>query len=89
MGVGCILIRLSVFDAMQRPYFRCPAVYEGSPELEGFDLAGIPVGDTIDDSVWFSKAARRAGHKLWVDQALTLEVGHTGFTTHYVPRKAG
>lgn len=88
MGIGCVLIRLSVFDKLDRPYLRCPAVYQGSPELVGFDLTGISFGETMDDSVWFSKAARRAGFKLWVDTALTLEVGHTGQTTHYVPRKA-
>lgn len=89
MGIGCVLIRLSVFDKLERPYFRCPAVYEGSPELAGFDLTGIEMGEIMDDSIWFSKAARRAGLKLWIDTELTLEVGHTGFTTHYVPRKAG
>ena len=46
-------------------------------------------GETIDDSIWFSKVMRRAGLTLWVDVPLTLEIGHTGFTTHYVPRKAG
>jgi hypothetical protein len=90
MGLGCILIHLSVFDHMKAPYFRCPAVEsveEVSEELKGFDLSGIKAGDTIDDSIWFSKAARRAGHDLWVDVQLTFEVGHTGFTTHYIPRK--
>lgn len=89
MGIGCVLVRLDVFDSLRPPYFRCPPVERiDAPEFRGMDMAGIPVGDTIDDSIWFSKVMRRAGHKLWVDQALTLEVGHTGFTTHYVPRKA-
>lgn len=91
MGLGCVLIRLTVFERMHPPYFRCPAVEDPSAltaELHGFGMEGILAGDTIDDSIWFSKAARRAGLNLWVDQALTLEVGHTGFTTHYVPRKA-
>jgi hypothetical protein len=87
MGIGLILIRLSVFDAMEKPYFRCPAVYTGNPELEGFDLTGIENGETIDDSIWFSKAVRRAGFKLWADMPVTYATGHTGFTTHYVPRK--
>lgn len=90
MGLGCILIRLSVFENMRAPYFRCPAVEsteDVSAELAGFDLSGISAGETIDDSIWFSKAARRAGFKLWVDVPLTLEVGHTGFSTHYVERK--
>lgn len=90
MGLGLILIKLSVFDKMRAPYFRCPAVESTevvSDELSGFDLTGINAGDTIDDSIWFSKAARRAGFKLWVDVPLTLEVGHTGFTTHYVERR--
>jgi hypothetical protein len=87
MGVGCVLIRTNVFDKMRRPYFRCPSVeklWDLQPELAGFDMTGIREGETIDDSIWFSKAARRAGFKLWVDRALTLEVGHTGSSTHYV-----
>lgn len=89
MGIGLVLVKLSVFDTLPRPYFRCPPVERvDAPEFEGMDLTGIGAGDTIDDSIWFSKAMRRAGRKLWVDQALTLEVGHTGFTTHYVARKA-
>ena len=90
MGLGCILIKLSVFDSLKAPYFRCPAVESTmliSDELRGFDLTGIHAGDTIDDSIWFSKAARRAGFQLWVDVPLTLEVGHTGFSTHYVERR--
>ena len=88
MGLGCILIRLTAFDALQAPYFRCPPVESlDAPEFAGMDMDGIVVGDTIDDSIWFSKVMRRAGHKLWVDTALTLDVGHTGYTTHYVPRK--
>jgi hypothetical protein len=89
MGLGLILIRLEVFDAMEAPHFRCPAVAsDTAQELSGFDLTGIEAGDTIDDSIWFSKAARRAGFELWVDRPLTLSVGHTGFTTHYVARPA-
>lgn len=90
MGLGLILIRMSVFDKFKAPYFRCPAVEsvtELSDELRGFDMTGIEAGDTMDDSIWFSKAARRAGFKLWVDVPLTLNTGHTGFTTHYVARK--
>ena len=87
MGLGLILIRLEVFDSMEAPYFRCPAVASDTVrELRDFDLTGINVGETIDDSIWFSKAARRAGFQLWVDQPLTLNTGHTGFTTHYVAR---
>lgn len=87
MGVGLILIRMDAFDHMEAPYFRCPAVTATQTgELEGFDLTGIVPGDTIDDSIWFSKAARRAGLNLWADIPLTLETGHTGFTTHYVAR---
>jgi hypothetical protein len=91
MGIGCVLIRMAVFDRLRAPYFRCPAIesLENPPaELEGMDLTGIEAPDIMDDSIWFSKAARRAGFKLWIDQELTLEIGHTGFTTHYVPRKA-
>ena len=89
MGLGCILIQLTAFDALRPPYFRCPPVESlDAPEFAGMDMTGITPPDTIDDSIWFSKVMRRAGKTLWADMALTMEVGHTGQTTHYVPRKA-
>lgn len=89
IGIGCVLVRVSAFDGLRPPYFRCPPVERlDDPAFEGMDLTGIKAGETIDDSVWFSKVMRRAGHKLWVDVPLTLEIGHTGFVTHYVARKA-
>lgn len=88
MGIGCVLVCLPVFDSLRPPYFRCPPVESlDAPEFQGMDMAGIEAPDTIDDSIWFSKVMRRAGHKLWVDVPLTFEIGHTGFVTHYVPRK--
>ncbi len=88
MGLGCVLIELSVFDRLRPPYFRCPPVERlDALEFEGMDMSAIEVPGTIDDSIWFSKVMRRAGVQLWVDQPLTLEIGHTGFTTHYIPRK--
>ena len=88
MGIGLVLIEMPVFEALEQPYFRDPAVYAGNPELEGFDLTGIPPGDTIDDSIWFSKAARRAGFQLWIDVPLTLQTGHIATVTQYVQRTA-
>ncbi len=66
--LGCCLIRLSVFDIVPRPWF----AYLSTPE------------GTQSEDIYFSLAARRAGHTIWCDPKLTSEVGHIG-TAIYRP----
>lgn len=62
VGFGCILIRLSVFDAMPRPWFHAP--YDGDQQ-QGEDL-------------FFCQRARQAGFTVWVDHDLSQTIRHLG-----------
>lgn len=85
---GCLMIRTSVFDKLRAPYFRCPAIEHvgyTTPELEGFDLTGYEAPTCMSEDYYFCQAARRAGFKVWADNALSLEIGHIGMVTHQIP----
>lgn len=59
---GCLLIKMSVFNKMDRPYFRCP-----------FDEIQI-TGEDVD----FCERARDRGFTVWNDIDLSKEIGHIG-----------
>lgn len=59
---GVMLIRLSVFDKLKRPYFRF------TPDEE----LGISRGADLD----FCESARRAGYEVWCDWEASKEIGH-------------
>ena len=68
---GCLLIRLSVFDALAKPYFRYVT-----------DEAG---GEIVGEDYVFCDRAREAGFRVWCDAALSLEIGHIGQQARRVP----
>jgi hypothetical protein len=68
---GCLLIRLSVFDALAKPYFRYVT-----------DEVG---GEIIGEDYVFCDRAREAGFHVWCDAALSLEIGHIGQQARRVP----
>lgn len=60
LPVGCILIRMDVFDGMADPVWECPWN-----------------GRTFDtDDYAFCDRARAAGHSVWCDCDLSMDVGH-------------
>lgn len=61
---GCILIDLRVLNGMSRPWFKY--------------LEGEGDHDTQSEDTYFCNSARRLGHTIWADAALTREVGHIG-----------
>ncbi|MDR3508557.1 MAG: hypothetical protein P4L64_11715 [Caulobacteraceae bacterium] len=75
---GCLLIRMSVFERLSKPYF---------------DFATDPETGVIhgEDYV-FCDRARAAGFRIWCDAALTGELGHIGQRVHrlkdYLPKGA-
>ena len=56
-GAGCMLIKMSVFDKIKRPWFSHDRT---SKTIEGED-------------VWFCKKARKAGYEIWVDPSIPIE----------------
>jgi hypothetical protein len=64
LPTGCLLIRMSVFEALRRPYFRF--TYD--------EASGRLTGEDYD----FSDRAIAAGFGLWCEAALSFELGHIG-----------
>jgi len=61
---GCILIDLKTLVGMSRPWFKY--------------LEGEGDHDTQSEDTFYCNSARRLGHTIWCDAALTREVGHIG-----------
>ncbi len=68
IGFGMVLTHASVFDAI-------PQSLEVGPWFQfGWDS---DVGRPIGEDIWFSKAARKAGFKIYVDHDLSKEIKHS------------
>jgi hypothetical protein len=68
---GCLLIRMSVFDALAKPYFRYITDETG--------------GEIVGEDYVFCDRAREAGFRIWCDAALSLEITHLGQQVCRVP----
>ena len=62
IGGGLVLIKMSVFNKIETPWFHMPATEYGSTAM-GHD-------------VFFCQQARKAGYEIWCDP--TLSIGHIG-----------
>lgn len=85
MKPSCLLIHLpTALEKLKRPYFRNPSIEEGEPIPEEYSGV-LPPGAVpciIDDTVYFCLAAQRAGCRVMMDTALSIEVvnwGEAGF----------
>jgi len=72
---GCLLIKMSVFEKLARPYFR-------------FD-ADEATGDIVGEDYVFCDRARAAGFRIWCDPALSHEIGHIGQQVFKIPLVQG
>ena len=63
-GFGFILIHMSVFKAMEKPWFYNPYI----PQVDGF----------WSEDVWFCNQARKAGFATMIDHDLSKQVKHIG-----------
>lgn len=72
LPTGCLLIRMSVFEKLRRPYFRCGALEEGEriDDIEG------PA--TLGEDYNFCRDAKAAGFGIWMDTELSFELVHWG-----------
>lgn len=67
--LGCALISLKVFDAMEEPYFRYLTTSTG----------------TISEDTFWSVRAREKGFTIYMDPKLTAELGHVGVKAFRAP----
>lgn len=70
LPTGCLLIKMSVFERLSRPYFQF-----------GINADGAIIGE---DYV-FCDRAREAGFRIWCDAGLSLELGHLGQNIYRLP----
>jgi GT2 family glycosyltransferase len=66
VGGGCLLIKKTVFESMDYPYFHNEPIFE--------ELAGVKYGDIQTEDISFCCRAREAGYRVFVD--LDNRVGH-------------
>lgn len=64
LPTGFLMIRMSVFDRLKKPYFRFDV-----NEERGFN---------IGEDYLFCRRVREAGIRVWCDYALSEEIGHIG-----------
>lgn len=70
---GCLLIRMSVFDKLKKPYFQTPAhETDGQVWIEGEDI-------------FFCRTAREAGFKVWIDWPTSFALAHIGQEAFKIP----
>jgi hypothetical protein len=62
MPTGCLLLRLDIFDKLQKPWFNTRA--------EGEKILG--------EDYYFCERAREAGFEIWCDGDLSRELAHIG-----------
>lgn len=71
LPTGCLLVRMAVFEALKRPWFR----FETDEET----------GSILGEDYAFCDMARAAGFSLWADFSLSQEIGHIGQTVYHLP----
>jgi hypothetical protein len=72
---GCMLIKLSAFKEMAKPYYRTPAhqdAVDGNEWIEGEDY-------------YFCRKAREKGLSIYVDWYLSSKLGHVGCRINSLP----
>ena len=68
LPTGCLLIKTTVFEKFDKPYFR-------HPTDEGLGLVGA-------EDYEFSRMAKEKGFRLWCDHDLSREISHIGKTKY-------
>ncbi len=64
VGMGCMLVEVSLFDRLERPYFETTWV----PDLN----------DHLGEDFTFCTKARDLGHEILIDNELSLRISHLG-----------
>jgi hypothetical protein len=86
LPAGCLLVKLSVFDKLTAPYFRCVAL-ENKDSIPGMDLTGFEFPGTMDEGYYFCRSARKVGFKVWTHTEVSKEVVHYGMIECRIPEE--
>jgi hypothetical protein len=69
LPAGVLLTKMTVFDKMEAPYFRCS--YPGD-------------GTEVGEDFWFCDQVRANGGSIWLHADLSKQVGHLGTYAHTI-----
>lgn len=72
LPTGHLLIDLTIFDRLKRPYFRFQAIEEGT------SLHGVEGPTTLGEDYGFCEAAKGLGYAIWMDVELSFGLVHWG-----------
>jgi glycosyltransferase involved in cell wall biosynthesis len=75
LPTGCLLVKLSVFDKMKKPYFRTPAIesdVDGEEWIQGEDY-------------YFCQQAKALGYSMFVDWGVSANINHLGQSSNKIP----
>jgi hypothetical protein len=70
LPMGCMLINMSVFEKMQKPYFRWELRENNSK--------------VIGEDVEFCDRAQQLGFQVWCDMEISKNIGHIGQVVRYI-----
>lgn len=76
VGFPFMLIKMSVFDKLEKPYFAQP------PRKSTSITTGI--SEVVGEDEYFCAAAIAAKFDIWCDMELSMEIGHIGETVYYI-----
>jgi hypothetical protein len=75
VGMGCMLVRTDVIQAMRKPRFQTTWIAE--------------TNDHMGEDFYFCQEAQKLGYDVWIDDALSMDLQHLGtvsFDHHMVKR---
>ncbi len=77
VGFPFMLIKMSVFEKMRKPYFADPPRWMMDPNQPDAD-------DLVQEDEYFCMRATEAGFEVLCDMELSMEIGHVGSTVYYI-----
>lgn len=77
VGFPFMLIKMSVFDKLELPYF-------AEPPRKDYPKMDVAVDDIVGEDEYFCFKAREAGYQIWCDPQLSAEIGHVGYDVKYI-----
>lgn len=88
LGAGCLMIRMEIFKAMSRPWWRwlrSPAELEEYPDIFSETLETKPKSVDISDDIFFFTRLRALGYKVLAHGGV-LPIHWNGMQSYWLPK---
>lgn len=80
VGFPFMLVRMSVYDKLEKPYFAMPARKDTK--------ITTGVSPLVGEDEYFCHAVLAAGFDIWCDMELSMEIGHIGSQVFYIQQNS-